>query len=786
MVALGLIAGTKIFAAAGVPRILNYQGRLLDASGILLGESGTEFCFKFSFYDDAAVGAPDNKLWPAGAPSTMTVLVKNGVFDAGIGDTLSGGDILDFDFQSQDEIYVNTEVAQKVGVTCAPGDGAEVFENLSPRQRVVSSGYSINSDTLDGFHAAPSASGNQIPVLTGGNLFLGALTPQINATSSNSLTIQGNALSGNLLLNPLSGFVGIGTTSPSQLLSVHGNALFLGNITSVADITATGNLSLIGASGTSTIASGQGFTVGASQFVVQQGSGDIGIGTADPGTKVGIGGAGSIISFIGTAGGASEGIQYLDSASKRRFGLIFPGSDIVALANRTSNGVVQIRANTGTAGPSGEVTAAEFQDDKIIFNNGNVGIGTTSPLGLLSVNPDGINGPAFVVGSSTATLFSITQSGIGNLDFSRVTVGGPTKEDQLYVYGRINSSWRGYQREWLATCAPLAVIVADTADICGLVFDEDADGAVIAKVAGSSAIRLRASTAGSLAVGEGAILGSGGPLPMNRDNNPVMEARVMPLTLTNHRIEAGFAVRALNGDIAADTNGVYFRATPASSNWIAVNRAGGSEVGSVVDTGVAISTANFQELRVEINGSVNTRFFIGGVLVATISLNIPTADLGFSVGNALITTADAVKNLDVESIKVWIDDPPEGTSGEMATTSEDNPISEIQTAEVPDSGLGDIIRQTLNSLGLFIENGIAKFQEFIAEKAIIKSARIQNLDISEKIQLRDQATNEFYCTWLENGEWKKVLGTCENISVSNSTTTNFVINKNATTTQNSN
>lgn len=246
IVAAGLIASVEVFAAAGIPKILNYQGRLLDSSGILLGEAGTDFCFKFSFYDDEAVGVPDNKFWPTGDPSTMTILVKNGVFDAGIGDTLKGGDVLDFDFQTQDEIYVNTEVAPKVGVTCAPGDGAEVFENLSPRQRVVSSGYSINSDTLDGFHAAPSATGNQIPVLTGGNLFLGAAVPQINATSSNSLIIQGDSFSGNLLLNPLSGFVGIGTTAPSQLLSVQGNAFFSGDLANVANITATGTLNVAG------------------------------------------------------------------------------------------------------------------------------------------------------------------------------------------------------------------------------------------------------------------------------------------------------------------------------------------------------------------------------------------------------------------------------------------------------------------------------------------------------------------------------------------------------------
>lgn len=178
------------FAATGVPKILNYQGRLLDSNGTLLGGTGTEYCFKFSLYDDATVGS-GSKLWPSGAPSTMTVNVRNGVFNVGIGDTGAGGDTLDFNFQDNDTIFVNVEVATKVGATCAPGDGAESFENLSPRQRIHSSGYAINAGSVGGFLPAQYASGNQIPVLASGNLVLGGDDPFVNATTSNSLTFQG-------------------------------------------------------------------------------------------------------------------------------------------------------------------------------------------------------------------------------------------------------------------------------------------------------------------------------------------------------------------------------------------------------------------------------------------------------------------------------------------------------------------------------------------------------------------------------------------------------------------
>ncbi len=232
------MVGNVAHAATGVPEILNHQGRLFDSGGNLLGGAGTDFCFKFAIYDDATVGAPDTKLWPSGNPSTMTASVKNGVFNVGIGDTANGGDTLDYNFQDNDTVYLNVEVATKVGASCTTG-GDEVFENLTPRQRILASGYALNANTVGGFTPAQSASGTQVPVLTADNLVLGGSDPQINATGANVLLIQGGAGTGDIQF-----------FSSANNLTSAGALTIAGNITA-ANLSLGGTLTTAGAFTTS-------------------------------------------------------------------------------------------------------------------------------------------------------------------------------------------------------------------------------------------------------------------------------------------------------------------------------------------------------------------------------------------------------------------------------------------------------------------------------------------------------------------------------------------------------
>ena len=138
MVAMfGVPADLRIaYAAAGVPKILSYQGRLSDASDNLLGgSSGTTYYFRFSFYTSSSGGT---QVWPTGTACTHSLVVRQGVFNANIGDTSECSDVLDYDFTSRDAVYLQVDVSSN----------GSSFESLSPRPRVTSSAFANIADTL--------------------------------------------------------------------------------------------------------------------------------------------------------------------------------------------------------------------------------------------------------------------------------------------------------------------------------------------------------------------------------------------------------------------------------------------------------------------------------------------------------------------------------------------------------------------------------------------------------------------------------------------------------------
>jgi hypothetical protein len=191
------------------------------------------------------------------------------------------------------------------------------------------------------FGGAGSGTGGSITLATGLAGTAGAIDLQTNGASRLYILAGGN--------------VGIGTTSPSQLLSVHGNALFSGNITSIANITATGTVTI-----------GTSATTSARLFVTD------GVATGTPGIP-----------------GVTQNLAWFASSSS---------IPVIGVEN-TAYGVKTFLASLtgGTIGPRGSLAvlggplsfSVGGSEPMLITTDGKVGIGTSSPGTVLALSSGG-------------------------------------------------------------------------------------------------------------------------------------------------------------------------------------------------------------------------------------------------------------------------------------------------------------------------------------------------------------------------------------------------------------
>ncbi len=221
------------------------------------------------------------------------------------------------------------------------------------------------------------------------------------------------------------GNLGIGTSTPNQKLSIFKSA----------DDSAIEFSSLTGNPYKWTI--GQDYSdagkfkissstaLGTNDRFVIDGSGRVGIGTTSPYAPLSVVGQTVAAYFTATTSTAST-FPYASTTA-----LTVSGASGLALSGlgqgwlHTAGGTNAITASTsptvaylvatGTTAsilPYASTTALTSSGSAYLATSGgSVGIGTTSPWGLFSINPNGITGPSFVVGSSTATKFIVANSG---------------------------------------------------------------------------------------------------------------------------------------------------------------------------------------------------------------------------------------------------------------------------------------------------------------------------------------------------------------------------------------
>lgn len=157
-------------------RILSFQGRLTDSGRTPIT---TPINFEFRLYDAESSG---NELWDSADSGTCSIDPdQDGIFSVLLGDSVNGcgNEITENVFTENDEVWLEVQVSS---------------ETLSPRQRIATVPYALNSETVQGFPVSLDGDINTIPVINAlGEIIIGANNPSLIA-SSGAFLIQGESL----------------------------------------------------------------------------------------------------------------------------------------------------------------------------------------------------------------------------------------------------------------------------------------------------------------------------------------------------------------------------------------------------------------------------------------------------------------------------------------------------------------------------------------------------------------------------------------------------------------
>jgi hypothetical protein len=338
-------------ATANPPSLMTYQGYLVDVNGTALGTNAPKnYDVIFRVWDSASGGT---ELWG----EQQTVTVDKGYFNVLLGEGSSIGEprpVLN-------TIFTNSTASDRyIGITVKGIGTGGADSDILPRLRLLTSPYSFLAQTAVRAQSASSVDGAGVTTGT---------VPDARLSANVALRNSTNTFSGNQVIN---GNVGIGTAAPGRPLQV-GDASVSGSegmirLASRSNAGGANRTWDIGVPQTGQDVSSNGYsfvindtTTAATDFMVQYGTGNVGLGTSTPGFP---------LTMPNTLGDKIS--LYGQSGSSLGFGI--------------QSGVLQIHTDTsGNDIVLGYGSSASMTERMRVKGSGNVGIGTSTPAAKLHV-----------------------------------------------------------------------------------------------------------------------------------------------------------------------------------------------------------------------------------------------------------------------------------------------------------------------------------------------------------------------------------------------------------------
>ncbi len=167
------VSQSSVSALTTVPTKVNFQGRLTDASGLIVADG--LYNMQFKLYDAASGGTLK---WSETRETTNRVQITNGLFSTKLGDVTP----MDPAIFASGSLYFEITQATPGTATCSTAACATWESPMSSRTLVAASAYAYNSETLDGLDSASFAQLSANNTWTGTNIY--------RTTSATAFTIQ--------------------------------------------------------------------------------------------------------------------------------------------------------------------------------------------------------------------------------------------------------------------------------------------------------------------------------------------------------------------------------------------------------------------------------------------------------------------------------------------------------------------------------------------------------------------------------------------------------------------